>query len=146
MRRVGIHIKNALSAMASEVADQMARSFDAHVEERIRKPLPAAIEKFDLGRVDSLFVTVDAAWDIFRPEGKKFKDAVTAHLQPQIAGYLRPRVMEWAMSVEKTYLRTLAERVEKELRAEAQEYAAILDEVGHSIGGPISRASASRRC
>jgi predicted GTPase len=141
LRRVGVHIKNALSAMASEVADQMIQSFDKHIEGYVRKPLPAAVEKFDLGRVDSLFVTFDAALDIFRSEGNKFKDGVTAHLQPQIAGYLRPRVLEWIQAVEKTYLPLVARRVEEELRAEAQVYASILGEVGQSIGGHLKDVS-----
>jgi hypothetical protein len=141
LRRVGVHIKNALSAMASEVADQMIQSFDGHIKERVRKPLPAAVENFDLGRVDSLFVTFDAAWDLFRPEGKKFKDALTSHLEPQIDSYLRPRVLEWVQAVEKTYLPMVARRIEAELRAEAQQYADILGKVGQSIGGHLEGVS-----
>jgi hypothetical protein len=141
LRRVGVHIKNALAAMASEAADQLIGSFDEHMQQRVRGILPAAVEKFDLGRVDSLFVTFDAALDILRPEGTKFKDAVTAHLQPQIAGFLRPRVLEWVQAVEKLYLPTLASRVEAELRAEAQVYAGILGEVGASIGGHVRELS-----
>jgi hypothetical protein len=141
LRRVGVHIKNALSAMASEVADQMIQSFDEHIKERVRKPLPVAVEKFDLGRVDSLFVTFDAALDLFRPEGKRFKDALTDHLEPQIDGYLRPRVLEWIQAVEKTYLPMAARRVEAELRAEAQQYADILGKVGQAIGGHLEGVS-----
>jgi hypothetical protein len=141
LRRVGVHIKNALSAMASEIADQLVRSFDKHVDEHIRPPLPAAVEQFSLGRVDGWFVTFDAAFDIFRPEGKKFRDSVTAHLQPQIAGYLRPRVLKWVESVERDYLPQLAQRVEEELRTEAKVYAGILGQVGQSIGGHFRDAS-----
>lgn len=137
LRRVGVHIRNALSAMASEIADRMIASFDEHLETRIREPLPEAVAEFDLGRVDSLFVTFDAALDIFRSEGNKFKDGVTAHLQPQIAGYLRPRLMEWVAGVEETYLRDASRLVEEELQAEAKVYAGILGEVGETIGGHV---------
>ncbi|HEX6371136.1 MAG TPA: dynamin family protein [Longimicrobium sp.] len=135
--RVRVHIENALSALASEIADRMIESFDEHLETHIREPFPQAVEKFNLGRVDKLFVSFDAALDIFRPEGKKFKDGVTAHLQPQIAAYLRPRIMEWAQTVDETYLRTATKRVEEELRIEAEAYAAILGEMGESIGGHV---------
>ena len=45
LRRGGVHVANALSAMASDVADQLVRSLNAHVEEKIRKPLPEAVKK-----------------------------------------------------------------------------------------------------
>lgn len=141
LHRVGVHIKNALTAMASDVADQMIKSFDLHVEEKIRTPLPAAVEKFSLGRIDSLFVSFDAAMDIFRKEGEKFKDGITAHLKPQIANYLRPRVLEWVSTVDKTYLPGVAKRVEAELRTEAKIYAGILGEVGNTIGGHFQGSS-----
>ncbi len=141
LRRLRVHIENALSAMASQVADQMIQSFDLHMEERVRKPLPAAVDEFDLGRVNGLFVTFDATLDILRPEGKKFREAVTAHLQTQIADYLRPRVFEWVNTIETTFLRNLADRVESELKEEARVYAGILGEIGESIGGPLKGLS-----
>ena len=141
LRRVGVHIKNSLSAMASDVANELIQSFDLHTEERIRKPLPAAVEAFDLGRVDSLFVGFDSALDIFRSEANSFRNAVTAHLQPQIAGYLRPRVNEWIMMVEATHLKTVASRVEAELRIEALVYASILGEVDETVGGRLKGVS-----
>src|SRR5262249_7676086 len=87
LRRVGVHIKNFLSAVEMGAAEELPRSFDEFIEERVRKPLPAAVEKFDLGPLDSLFVSFKMVADLWQPEGKRFRDLVTVHMQRQITNY-----------------------------------------------------------
>src|SRR5208283_86069 len=58
-------------------------------------------------------------------------------LEPQIAGYLRPRINAWVQTLEITYLRTAAKQIESELLAEAKAYASILEQVGQAIGSHL---------
>jgi predicted GTPase len=141
LSRVRKHIENFLSATASSLAQEMIDSFHMYMEENVRKPLPEAVQNFDLGRAGGTFATFDKLLDFARPEGKKFKDLVNAKLEPQIAGYLRPRINAWVQTLESTYLRKAAKHIESELLAEAKAYASILEQVGQSIGSHLMEGS-----
>jgi hypothetical protein len=130
---VGKHIENYLKSKASEVATELCRSFDTYLDEQVIPPLEGAIQKFNLGRADGIFVSFDAALDLFRDENKSFRRAIETHLEGQVGRYLKPKITAWFESLRGSqYLRDVTREVQAELQAEAGNYVSIVEEIeGH---------------
>lgn len=136
LRDVAQQIDNSLTAKASVVSQALCNSFDEYASEHIEKPLPEMVDGLDLGPADSIFMSFDAAMDLFRPEGKKFRDRISAHLQRQISQYFKPKLNAWANNYAKTILNGMAVDLKRDLQKEAGKYLGVLEQIDEQMGQP----------
>ncbi|MCS7017320.1 MAG: dynamin family protein [Gemmatales bacterium] len=145
LRDMAKQIDNYLTAKASEISQHLCESFDAYVAEHVEPLLPDMVEKLDLGRADRIFMSIDAALDLFRPEGQKFRDIISAHLQPQIARFFKPKVLAWGEGYARTILNGMAVEVQRQLQKDAGKYLGVLGEIEQQIGQPGQELTAQEQ-
>lgn len=141
LRDVRRQIENYFAAKAAAVSADLARQFDAYAKEEIEKPLPQAVRGWPLGRLDRLLMSFDAALDLFRPEGKKFKDAVAAHLDALIQDYFKAKIASWTVELAEGHLAKVSLEIQRDLEAEAGRYLEILGDIDAGFGIDEGRTS-----
>jgi hypothetical protein len=137
LRDIRRHIQNYLAAKAATVAAELARQFDAYAGEAIEADLPRAVAGWPLGRLDGFLMTFDAALDLFRPEGRKFKDAVAAHLDAIIHDYFKAKVLAWTEGLQDGFLAKVGLEIRRELEAEVGHYVETMREIEEGFGVEI---------